>query len=333
MISRTSRAILLEMANSVSRQKSGLQGRVRSVRTEVMQFVRERGRLIEKRWYHSTVWYDSEGYPTEQSTHNPNGTETRVTYVYDPAGRLSEMRGQVDGISTGRTVYLYDAEGRLSYELSLGADGSEGRQTRRFYEADGSYTEEFTVDREPGVPVSVEDPDNAISAERASFIRTRRDAAGQPLEMRFYDASGGLLYRFVYHYNVSGVLTDMEQRTGDQPLFEIPSGTELAAGLLGDFGALFSPDTAISTVRYRYDEQDRRIEAATWMGATCIDRRTFAYDERGDKQTEQRYGADGKLQADIVYEREYDERGNWVLERTIEAGVATTAARRTIAYE
>ena len=133
--------------------------------------------------------------------------------------------------------------------------------------------------------------------------------------MRFYDASGGLLYRFAYHYNAHGVLTDMEQRTGDQPLFDLPAGAELAAGMLGEFAALFSPDAALSTVRYRYDEQGRRTESATWTGANCIDRRTFAYNERGDKAAEQRYGADGKLQADIVYEREYDDRGNWVLER------------------
>src|SRR5207302_646441 len=130
---------------------------------------------------------------TEQLTHNPNGTIARVTYVYDGAGRLSETRGESDGISSGRTVYLYDADGRLSYELSLRADGSEGRQTRRSYQPDGSYTEEFTVDStqaDGAAPAPIEGTDQTISPERASFIRTRRDAAGQPLEMRFYDASG-----------------------------------------------------------------------------------------------------------------------------------------------
>jgi YD repeat-containing protein len=137
----------------------------------------------------------------------------------------------------------------------------------------------------------------------------------------------------VYHYNERGVLTDMEQRTGDQPLLEIPEGTELAGGLLRDFGALFSPDTALSTVRYRYDERGRRTESATWMGANCIDRRTFSYNERGDKTAEQRYGADGKLQSDIVYEREYDPQGNWVRERVLEAGVPAHTTRRIIDYD
>src|SRR5581483_189157 len=207
-----------------------------------------------------TVWYDAEGNPKEQLTHNPNGTVARTTYVYDGAHRLSEIRGELDGIASGRTVYLYDAEGRLSYELSLRADDSEGRQTRRFYAPDGSYTEEFTVDRAQGndmAPVTVEGPEQLLSAHRASFIRTRRDPGGQPLEMRFYDESGGLLYRFVYHYNAEGILTDMEQRTGDQPLFELPAGAELAGGVLRDFAALFSPDTALSTVRYRHDDRGR----------------------------------------------------------------------------
>ena len=318
------------------RQKAGLIGPVRTLRTEVTRFVSERGRLSEKPWYASTIWYDSEVNPTEQLTHNPNGTVARATYLYDASGRLSEMRGELDGVSSGRTIYLYDDEGRLSYELSLRADGSEGRQTRRFYQPDGSYTEEFTLNQTPGEATALAPVDasgETTLAEHASFIRTYRDPAGQPLEMRFYDASGGLLYRFVYHYNARGILTDMEQRTGDQPLFELPAGTERAAPLLGDFAALFSPDTAISTVRYRYDEHGRRIEAATWMGANCIDRRTFAYNERGDKMAEQRYGADGNLQSEIVYQRDYDERGNWVRERVLEAGVPANATRRTIAYE
>src|SRR5437868_13625468 len=119
------------MANPVPRHKSGLRRAVRTLRTDVTQFVHEHGRLVEKPWYYSTVSYDANGNPTEQSTHNPNGTIARVTYVYDGAGRLSETRGELEGISSGRTVYLYDADGRLSYELSLRADGSEGRQTRR----------------------------------------------------------------------------------------------------------------------------------------------------------------------------------------------------------
>jgi hypothetical protein len=326
---------MVGMASSTSREKSGLLGSVRSVRTDVTQFVREAGRVIEKPWYHSTVEYDAKGNPTEQLTHNPNGTVARTTYIYGGAGRLSETRDELDGISSGRTVYLYDADGRLSYELSLRADGSEGRQTRRFYEADGSYTEEFTVDRTHGIDaasVPTEGPENPLSAERASFIRTRRDAAGQPLEMRFYDASGGLLYRFVYYYNAAGVLTDMSQRTGDQPLFELPEGANLAGGVLRDFAALFSPDTALSTVRYRHDEQGRRTEAATWMGAHCIDRRTFTYNDRGDRSAETRYGSDGQVQSDTAYEREYDAHGNWILEKVTERGQPLSVTRRKIVY-
>src|SRR5436305_5561170 len=160
------------MANAASREKAGLAGPVRSVLTEVTN------------WYRTSVQYNATGNLTEQVTHNQNGTVSRATYVYDAAGRVSEMQAELGGVPNGRTVYLYDAEGRLSYELSLRADGSEGRQTRRFYEADGSYTEEFTVDHsETGgaAPVAVEGPDTALSAERASFIRARRDAAGQPL--------------------------------------------------------------------------------------------------------------------------------------------------------
>jgi YD repeat-containing protein len=321
------------MVNPASRESSGLYGAVSSIRTDVMRFAREHGRLIEKPWYHSTVGYNAKGNPIEQSTHNPNGTVARTTYVYNGAGRLSEARSELDGIASGRTVYLYDAEGRLSYELSLRADGSEGRQTRRFYEPDGSYTEEFTVDRtQTGeAQLTVEGPEQPVSTDRASFIRTRRNAREQPLEIRFYDASGGLLYRFLYHYDAAGILTDMEQRTGDQPMFELPA--QLAGSILRDFAALFSPDTALSTVRYRHDDAGRRTEAATWMGAHCIDRRTFGYNDRGDRAAERRYGPDGQLQSDTAYEREYDEQGNWIAERVLEGGQPLSMTRRTIGYE
>src|SRR5207244_12734601 len=113
---------------------------------DVIKFSHAAGRLVEKPWYHATVCYNAAGYLTEQTTHKANGTVARTTWHYDGAKRLAETRAEFDGVASGRTVYLYDAEGRLSYELTLRADGSEGRQTRRFYEADGSYTEEFTVD-------------------------------------------------------------------------------------------------------------------------------------------------------------------------------------------
>ncbi len=305
------------------RQKAGLTGPVRSVRTDVSRFARERGRLREKPWYHSIVAYNAAGDATEQLTHNPKGTVARTTYRYDDEGRLTETCAELDGVANGRTVYLYDSFGRLSYELSLRPDGSEGRQTRRFYEADGSYTEEFTVDSEEA---------QVSSGPRASFIRARRDASDQPLEVRFYAADGGLLYRIVYHYNGRGWLTDMEQRTGDAPLFDLPAGTSLAGSRLADFPALFSPDTALSTVRYRYDAQGRRVEAATWIGPHCTDRRVYEYDERGEKAAEQHYGRDGKLVSQETWEREYDAHGNWVRELVREAGEQSVISRRKIEY-
>ena len=298
------------------REEGGLAGPVRSVRTEVRQFVREGGRLIERPWYRSAIEYDANGRVVAQVIHNPNGTVARTVHEYDADGRLRETRSESDGVAAGRTVYLYDSLGRLTYELSLRADGSEGRQTRRVYDDDGSYTEEFTVEADAGsgafVPAGGRE--DAAFVDRASFIRARRDPAGRPIEMRFYDASGGLLYRFVYHYNAGGRLTDMEQRTGDTALFELPPETAEGAALRREMAALFSPDAALSTVRYRYDADGRRIEAATWMGAHCIDRRSFAYDERGAKAAEGRYGPDGRLQSETLYEREYDARGNWVRE-------------------
>ena len=313
------------MPSIPQRDKAGLRGPVRSVRTDVTRFTREGGALSEKPWYHSTVGYNNAGYATEQVTHNPNGTVSRNTYHYDGEGRLAETRSELDGIGSGRTVYLYDSFGRLSYELSLRPDESEGRQTRRFYEADGSYTEEFTVEEE--------EAEQPPAGPRASFIRTRRDAADQPLEVRFYAADGGLLYRIVYHYNQRGWLTDMEQRTGDAPLFDLPAGANLAGSRLADFPALFSPDTALSTVRYRYDGDGRRIEAATWIGPHCTERRVFAYDERGEKSAERRYGRDGQLAADETFEREYDGRGNWVREIVRDGGELSVGTRRTILYD
>ena len=312
-------------------------GPARSVRTDVTKFERAGGASVEKPWYHSTVYYDGRGRATEQVSHNPNGTVTHAVYRYNGVGKLMETTTELDGIASGRTVHLYDAAGRLSYELSLRADGSEGQQTRRFYEPDGSYTEEFTVDRQARVSPAAVEESHAAATQRADFIRTRRDPAGRPLEMRFYDAGGGLLYRFVYHYNAIGRLTDMEQRTGDTPLFELPPG-EPMSGLQREFAALFSPDAALSTVRYRYDEQGRRTEAATWMGAHCVDRRTFAYNERGDRAGEKRYGPDGSLKSEHAYEREYDEHGNWIREtlrvREGESGKLelSGASTRTIEY-
>ena len=312
------------MESIPQRQKAGLAGPVRRVRTEVSQFAREAEGMREKPWYRSSVTYNAAGDATEQITGNANGSVARTTFHYDAEARLVQTRAELDGVSTGRTVYLYDALGRLSYELSLRADGSEGRQTRRFYEAGGSYTEEFTAEQdEAQIPAGA----------RASFIRTRRDAADQPLEVRFYAADGGMLYRIVYHYDQRGRLTDMEQRTGDAAPFELPPGTAMAGSRLAEFPALFSPDTALSTVRYRYDEQGRRTEAATWIGPHCTDRRVYEYDARGDKAAERHYGRDGQMVSEETFEREYDAHGNWVRELVRAAGQPSAATRRTIEYD
>src|SRR5207247_3677748 len=134
-------------------------------------------------------------------------------------------------------------------------------------------------------------------------------------------------------YNDRGWLTDMEQRTGDAPLFELPAGTSLAGTRLADFPALFSPDTALSTVRYRYDEQGRRVEAATWVGPHCTDRREFAYDDHGEKAAERRYGSDGRLVSDETYERDYDPQGNWVRETVRTGGEPSALIHRTFQYD
>src|ERR1041385_1134544 len=106
--------LFYQMPSIPQRDKAGLRGAVRHVRTEVFQFADDGGIPHETSWYHSTVSYNEDGYAMEQVTHSPNGVVTRTTYWYDENGRLAETRNELDGASTGRTVYLYDSEGRLS---------------------------------------------------------------------------------------------------------------------------------------------------------------------------------------------------------------------------
>ena len=297
-------------------------GPLRRVTTEVYEV---EGDGAQRLLYRTAAYYADGEELTEQTTEQAGGAMARTLYRYDGNGRLAEQRRETNGAAAGRTVYLYDDEGRLSYTLSLGPDGREVEQTRRFYAADGSCEEEFRTDTEAASPASGE-------FGPVTKIRSRRDAAGRLIEMRFHDAEDRVRHRIVYHYNAQGRLTDMEQRTGDGSLLPLPGADPARQALLRKYAALFSPDTALTTVRYRYDAGGRCVEAVTWMGSEAVERRTAAYGDAGEQVSERRYGRDGEVQSDTVWEREYDERGNWVLEREMEGAVPARIMRRQIEY-
>lgn len=92
---------------------------------------------------------------------------------------------------------------------------------------------------------------------------------------------------------------------------------------------------------HRYDTGGRLIESRLTMMGMEASRRTFAYDEFGNKSVEVSYGEGGAFASKTIFTREYDGHGNWTKEvvssassRDAEFGLSTPVhvTRRAFTY-
>src|SRR5262249_36249871 len=84
---------------------------------------------------------------------------------------------------------------------------------------------------------------------------------------------------------------------------------EQKAEIAVELARLFSPGTAMSKHTPRYDMEGRLIESKLTMMGMEAGRRTFAYDEAGNKSEEVSYNENGTLGSKAVFAREYKVAG------------------------
>jgi YD repeat-containing protein len=149
----------------------------------------------------------------------------------------------------------------------------------------------------------------------------------QPIEQLFFDAPDRLLRQFTLTYDVNKNLVEVSQQQGHDVLrTNVPESPQECTDL---FGAMLQ-----LVVRYRYDQQGRKIETLIQMGPALEEIKTITYNEHGDQSAqiseehtrEFSLNEEGQLAPIAETERvsrsetrftyEYDDRGNWTSKTT-----------------
>lgn len=336
------------------RESNDLRGTIARAVIETRRFVEEDGRQVEQAWYGREFAFDSTGNLIEQTFRNADGLTFRTLNERDSGGRLLATRGyDVAGRLAQETIFVYDAAGRLVAERQVTPDGAVGERTSYSYDERGCKTKTLEFESAPGenLMIGIEDLDLAFGVGAARRMETRYDERDLAVEVIMRDAEGALVSRVEIRRDEHGDVLAVTRFNGDVSPFgsgiadviantqaeEITAEqrTEMEAELV----RLFGPGTPVSVQTYTYDDNRRRIEATMKMMGMIADRRTFTYNEQGDKIEEASYDPSGQLQSRATFTREYDTQGNWIVEvvssisdADAESGQATLqhVTRRTI---
>ncbi len=267
----------------------------------------------------SVVRFRPDGAIGENEHHNPDGSISRSSFIYDPDGRIQETRYSMNDGLAGKSLYLYDERGRLTRVVGIDDDGT-GRESEAYsYDQDGKRTKTYFVPKHlaSAFMYAIEGTVQSYGASGASTITTRYDDRGEPDEVLFHDADRHLLRRVVFTRDGAGRLTKEELHLGEESPFP---------------DIVFGPNSVLSSTSYAYDAKGRILERRTRMGELGDQRTTFGYDDRDnpaeetheDISREMQMDEAGVLQAtketsstqNVRFEYRYDAQGNW-LERVV----------------
>lgn len=327
---------------TTDRNKHGLRGSVKSVHVETAQFEEQDGQIIEKPWFSHTITFDQEGRLIEQVNRNPDGSEWRTVHDYSDSGELLATRSyDPSGVLSSELRYIYNDEGRLIAEQYTAEDGRVTTPTNYAYDSEGLKikVQEYDFSGEENVLIGIEGTNTCVSAGGARRVETRYDGQEEAVEVKVFDIDEKLVSRVEIVRDARGNPLEEMQYVGD--VFPCGPGApsscstkemaalseEQKAEFAAEIARMFSPGTAMSKHTHRYDEEGRLIESKLTLMGMEASRRTFAYDEGGDKVEEVSYKEDGTLGSKANFTREYDERGNWTQE------LVSTASSWDAAFE
>lgn len=261
------------------RERAGLRGPVRVVRTEVLELTQGGGDGVAgPRWPLQSIGYNARGGKSRQIDFNQDGSasqtliyasdaEGRATgyeefsggmtvprrhvFVLDEKGKRVEHRiVQPDGASGEKSLYKYDARGRLVETKVLEHKGTLLSRTVHAYDARGRQASQ-----------TIYNADGSVS----SVTRVAYDARGRVAERNRFD--GNLLtYRVRYKYDRGGRLIEQET-TGSVLETDFPPSEVHAPG----------------RVVYVYGVAARPAEAIAYEpGGSIRERILIEYDSRGN---------------------------------------------------
>ncbi|MCU1234884.1 MAG: hypothetical protein JWP63_2851 [Candidatus Solibacter sp.] len=268
----------------------------------------------------ATHHFRRDGSIAQTEHHNPDGSISLSTFLYDSHGRLTESQFQRDGQGTSKMTHFYDDAGRRLSAIEISADNSERVAEESTYDARGrKTTRRFLPPQLAGQSCSyaIEGTDHSYSAPDATAMTVHHNERGLPDEANFHDAAGALVARVTFERDAAGRLLAEEYRLF-QPLPDLPPEI---------MQLVFGADRTFSRTTYAYDENDRVFERNTQMGILSESSDRFRYDEYGNpieqisEQTSREMQIDDDGQPHAGADRsttqhsrlacEYDAQGNW----------------------
>lgn len=311
------------------KEKHSLRGPVHIVQVETTQLKEQEGQTVEEPWFAHTIVFNPDGQMVEQVNRNPDGTEWRSVNDYSDSGKLLATRHYEPSGALGSELrYVYDEKGRLFAEQHLTVDGKTTTPTTYIYDGDGRRIkiQEFDFAGDANVLIGIEGTGTSVGAGGAKRIETRYDESGEAVEVKVFNAEGALTSRMEVTRDERGNPIEETQYVGDiLPFGHCPTEAcppeeaaeltfEQRAEIEAEMARMFAPGTVMSKHVHRYDEEGRLVESLLTMMGMEANRRTFAYDEYGNKSEEVSYGEGGTFESKAIFTREYDGRGNWTKE-------------------
>jgi len=325
---------------STDLEKRHLQGRVKSVRSETLEFEKQGDQCNEKPWLVQTESFDPEGRLLETSFHNAQHPEyaSRNTFAYDSTGRLAAESFCSGGRVTSNTQSLYDSENRLVQRVFVYGDGKAAGKADVIYDADGNKVEESSYDAEGKLVAKTTYHPNGNRAEEAffdygepepnvsrgysidanpgydhsfggcgkAFLEKKvYDLNGYPAQLQLFDKIGNLLMRVIFTTDDAGRIV----KDAMFAAFSLPEGAELPP----EIAALVSGEIPVSEGEIIYDAEGRKIEDRRSLGGALFQTRAFKYDPQGDLVEDSTFNAGGELQSRAQIKWEYDSKSNWIL--------------------
>lgn len=282
------------------KERAGLLGAVRAVRTEVVEFVPggAGGDAAGRRQPVQAVSFDSRGNLSRRIDFNPDGSATQtLIYANDAEGRVTGFEEYAGTLAAPRKhVYVLDEAGRRVEYKIVQPDGAAGEKYRYKY-----------------------------------------DERGRLAEASLFEHKGALISRYAYTYDAQGRQTAQTGYNPDGTVSSVTSRTYDARGRLAELQRLDGP-VVTYRVRYKYDGGGRVVEQETVGSVLEADvplpeahapgRMVYVY--KGGRRPAEAvaYDPGGTVRERVLFE--YDSHGNWIKKTRLPqpAGPGSVVPRR-----
>ena len=309
------------------KEKLELKGSVKNVLVETAQFEEQDGQTTEKPSFRYAFTFNAEGQIIEQATRNPDGSELRTVNHYSDSGNLLATTGyDQTGAVHSEVRYIYDANDRLTAEQHVNPDGETTTSSTYAYDdARGKMKIQELDSPEKSSLMIIAGTNTCVTAAEVQRVESRYDDRDELIEVKVFNIDGALVSRVEISRDARGNPLEEVQYIGDVspgPCSSDSCSTEEFAALSeeqkAEFAAevarVFAPGAVMSKHTHTYDTEGRLIESNLTMMGMEVNRRTFVYDEVGNKSEEVSYNENGTLVGKSLFTREYDKSGNWTTE-------------------